>query len=114
MNSDTVKFAIMEGYTYDSTDKYLSDVATVVASSAAVGSPTVTNGTFDCADPTVTAPAAGHTITSVILYKSTGVSGTSTLIAHIDKQQDGTTNISLVTNGENVTIGVHANGVFDL
>jgi hypothetical protein len=115
MNTDTVKVALMEGYTYNSAHKYYSDVsANAVASSAAVSSPTVVNGTFDCADPVVTTPASGHTISSVIFYKDTGTAGTSTLVAHIDKQQDGTTNISLVTNGQNVTIGIHASGVYDL
>jgi len=117
MNTDTVKCAILEGYTYNSAHKYLSDVtaaATYNASSAAVTSPTVTNGTFDCADPVVTTPTTGKTITSVIFYKDTGTASTSTLICHIDKQQDGTTNISLVTNGQNVTVGLHASGVYDL
>jgi hypothetical protein len=74
----------------------------------------VTSGTFDAADITLTAVTTGHTISRVVVYKDTGADASSILIAHIDKQTDGTTNISLATNGSDITVSFHASGIFDL
>jgi DNA mismatch repair ATPase MutS len=117
MNSDTIKLALLEGYSYDSADKYLSDViadGTVVARSGALASPTVTNGTFGAANETLSAVTTGHTVTSFVLYKDTGTDSTCTLICHVDKQADGTTAISLPTNGSDVLVTFNAGGIFDL
>lgn len=118
LNTDTIKVALLEGYVYDSTDKYLADVisggGTVVARSGALTTPTVANGTFDADDPTIAAVPSGHTVSSYVLYKDTGSDATATVIGHVDKQTDGTTAISLATNGSNVTITFHSSGIFDL
>lgn len=115
LNTDTIKVALIDGYTYDSTDKYISDLATgtIVARSGALTSPTVTDGTFDAADITVSAVASGHTLSDVIVYKDTGSDATSVVIAHID--QDGSAvALSLATNGSDVTVTFNASGIFDL
>src|SRR4249919_102051 len=91
MNTDTIKVALYDSYTYDATDKYLTDIGTgtLIATSGALASPTVVNGTFDAADKTVVAVPGGHTITDLIIFKDTGVAGTSTVIANIDLDQAG-------------------------
>lgn len=118
LNTDTIKVLLVDGYTFDSTDKYVSDItaapgATIVARSGALTSPTVTSGTFDAADITVAAVPTGHTITDVIVYNDTGVDASSPVIAHIDVDQLGVA-LSLPTNGSDVLIQFHASGIFDL
>lgn len=118
LNTDTIKVALISGYTYDSADAYVSDAtaggATIIARSAALTSPTVTNGTFDAADVTLSAVASGSTVTGILVYKDTGVDSSSVLIAHIDKQTDGSTAISTATNGSDIVVSFHASGIFDL
>lgn len=107
---------VSSGYTYSSAHDNLDDVASGnrLGTSGALASKTMTNGTFDFADPTITASADG-TIEAVIFYLDTGVESTSKLIAYIDKESDGSTAISRpVLTGDTVTIQVHASGLFDL
>lgn len=115
LNTDTIKVLLIDGYTYDSTDKYVSDIGTgtIVARSGALASPTVTNGTFDAADETVSSVPTGHTITDLILYKDTGADATSVLIGHIDEDQAAAA-MSLPTNGSDVLLTFAGAGIFDL
>ena len=115
LNTDTIKVALIDGYTYDSSDKYVADLGTgtIVARSGALQSPTVVDGTFDAADITVASVATGHTITNLVIYKDTGSDATSVVIAHID--QDGSAvALSLPTNGSDVDVTFNASGIFDL
>ena len=116
MNTDTIKLLFMDGYTYDSTDAYVSDLGTgtEIARSGALTSPTVTNGTFDAANITVAAVASGHTITDVIVFCDKGGADTANpVIAHIDLDQAAAA-LSLATNGSDVDVSFHASGIFDL
>ena len=61
---------------------------------------TVTGGAFDAADITYIAVTAGATCEAVVIYKDTGVPGTSALIAYIDT----ITGFPLATNGGDITI----------
>ena len=117
-NTDTIKLLYLNGYTYDSTDKYVSDVlagagATEIGRTAALGSPTVTNGTFDAADPTTNGLPSGDTITDVVVFKDTGSDASSVVMAHID-EDDGGSALSLATDGSPVTAQFDAAGLFDL
>lgn len=119
VNSDTLKVVLLQGGVFDSADKYLSDLladagVTEVARSGALTAPTVANGTFDAADITVAAVATGHTVDSIAVFKDTGVATTSTLVCFIDKATDGTTALSLPTNGSDITVAFHASGIYDL
>lgn len=77
LDTAVVKAALVRGYTYDSTDEFVSDVVatgTLNGTSAALGSVTVTNGTFDAADTTIsaTANASNH---ALILFQASAVTG---------------------------------------
>jgi hypothetical protein len=118
LNTDTIKLLYLNGLTYDSTDKYVSDVladagVTEIGRSAALTSPTVTNGTFDAADPTTSGIAGGSTITDVVVFKDTGVDSSSVVIAHIDQDQSAAA-LSLATDGSPITATFDAAGIFDL
>lgn len=91
----TIKVALVRGYTFDTTDKFMSDItgsgAIVHATSAALGSKTGTSGTADASDITfssVASNASGHVL---IVFQSSAVSGggdvaasAQRVIAHLD------------------------------
>src|SRR5690348_12249808 len=67
------------------TDQFLSAIASGdrVATSGNLASKTSTAGVFDAADVTWSA-VTGSACGAIVLYKDTGVAGTSPLIAYID------------------------------
>ena len=96
-----------------STDDNLDDIAAGarVAVSGALDSPTVTNGVADAADEVISS-VSGATVESLVIYKHTGVEGTSRLIAYIDSA----TGLALTPNGGDVTVAWDngANKIFKL
>lgn len=101
--SDTIKVALVKN-TYPqnlATDEFHSDInAYVVGTPQTLGTKSVTGGVFDAGDATYTAVTAGDTLEGVVIYKDTGVSGTSPLLAYIDT----ITGFPLATNGGDITI----------
>lgn len=94
------------------TDEFHSDVASggIVATSGNFASKTTTLGTSDAADITLSA-VTGDPCELIIIYRDTGTSGTSPLIAKIDDY----TGLSPVTpNGGNINISWPAGGIFIL
>lgn len=74
-----IKAALVRGYTYDSTDEFVSDVVatgTLNGTSAALGSVTVSGGVFDAADTTITATANGSDH-NLIVFQASAVTGGS-------------------------------------
>jgi hypothetical protein len=103
LSSDTIKAALVSsGYTANlSTHEFYSDIsANVLNTPQTLGSKSITAGVLDAADVTYTAVTAGSTAKAVVLYKDTGVAGTSALIAYIDT----ITGFPLSTNGGDITI----------
>jgi len=94
------------------TDANLSDISTAtIATSGAFTSPTVTGGVADAADVTVTA-VSGAQFESINIFKDTGSSATSRLIAFIDTA----TGLPLTPNGGDITVSWDngANKIFKL
>lgn len=95
------------------TDQFLSDIGAGarIATSSALGSKTVTSGVADAADVTLTS-VSGASVESIVIYKDTGVAGTSPLIAYIDTA----TGLPVTPNGGNITISWDngANKIFKL
>lgn len=117
MSSDTIKIALVKvsgGYTYSASHQFLSSVgANVLGTAQTLGTKTVTNGVFDAADVTFTSVAGGSgDVGALIIYKDTGSSATSNLIAYIDTA----TGIPVTPNGGNITITFDsgANKIFSL
>ena len=79
---------------------FTSISAYVVGTPQTLGAKSVALGVFDAGDATYTAVTAGDTLEGVVIYKDTGVSGTSPLIAYIDT----ITGFPLATNGGDITI----------
>ena len=101
--SDTIKVALVKN-TYPqnlTTDEFYTSIsAYVIGTPQTLGSKSVALGAFDAADATYTAVTAGDTLEGVVIYKDTGVAGTSALIAYIDT----ITGFPLATNGGDITI----------
>lgn len=105
-SSDTIKECLVRGYAVNlATHEFLSDVTgggggTIVATSGALASKTVTAGVADAADVTHSAVASGAAIPYIIIYKDTGSAATSPLVAYIDTA----TNLPVTPNGGDITI----------
>lgn len=81
--------------------EFLSDLgANVLNANQLLSGKAVAAGVFDANDPTWTAVVAGSTALAVVLFKDTGVAGTSPLLAYIDT----ITGFPLATNGGNITV----------
>lgn len=103
LDSDTIKCALVKN-TYPqnlTTDQYYSSIsAYVLGTPQALTTKSLALGVFDADDATFTAVAAGDTAEGVVLYKDTGVAGTSQLIAYIDT----ITGFPFATNGGDVIV----------
>lgn len=101
--SDTIKVAlILNTYPQNlTTDEFYSSISTyVIGTPQTLASKTVTDGVLDAADVTWTAVAGGSTFEAVVIYKDTGVAGTSPLLAYIDT----ITGFPLASNGGDITV----------
>jgi len=110
----TVKAMLIDlaDYTYDSADEFLSDIAgaSIVATSAAIGSKTYTDGVFGGANVVFTA-VTGDVSEALIYFIDTGVAGTSRVIAFIDT---GVTGFPVTPNGGDINLNFNVSGLFQL
>lgn len=100
--TDTIKAALVSSaYGANlSTHEFLSDLgANTLGTNQALTGKSVALGVFDADDPTWVAVTAGATASCVVLYKDTGVAGTSPLLYYCDQ----ITGFPLATNGGNIT-----------
>ena len=112
LSDDTIKVALIDTgtYTYSSAQEYYSDLTGIVAISNALASKTVTNGVFDAADLTLTG-VTGVSVEGYVIYKDTGTSSTSPLIAFFDTAAGG---LPFTPNGGNLLIQWNASGIFSI
>lgn len=108
--ADDIRIAIIDtaDETYNSADEWHSDLtgAGIVASSSAdLTTKTTTGGLFD-ADDVLLPTVSGDSVEAVVMYKWTGVSGTSPLIAWFDLAT------SFTPNGSDITVIWNASGIF--
>ena len=120
-NTATIKVDLGRGYTFDSTDKFVSDLTshTAVATSSALSGKSVTNGVADASDFTFSAVPAGAACTYLIIYQSSAVTGGADvptsqqrLIAYIDNANG----LPVTPNGGDIAITFDngANKIFKL
>ena len=113
LSSDTIKVALVDtaSYTYNTAHDFYDDVsAAVVGTPVALGTKTVTNGTFDAAD-SVFSSVTGNQSEALVIYKDTGTASTSPLIAYFDT---GVTGLPVTPNGGDINITWNASGIFSL
>lgn len=88
-STDTIKAILIDTASYTvnlSTDQFLSTIAggAIIGTAVTLASKTVAAGVFDAADISFTGLVAAPTIEAIVIYKDTGSSATSNLIAYID------------------------------
>ena len=99
--TDTIKaILVTDSYTYSTAHEFLSDLGTTVGTAQTLTNKSVTDGVFDADDITFATLAPGSNLKAVILYKDTGVAGTSSLIDYIDT----VIGLPMATNGGDVQI----------
>lgn len=93
--------------TYNAADEFHADLtgAGIVATSGNLASKTTTSGLFDAADINITA-VTGDSVEAVVLYKWTGSSATSPLIAWFDLGS------AFTPNGSDIAVVWNGSGIF--
>jgi len=87
-------------YTYNAAHDFHDDLTGIVATSGNLSNVTVSNGTLDSDNVTITG-VSGATVEAVVFYVDTGTSGTSPLISFID-------GLNLTPDGGNVTVTINS------
>ncbi|QPO16545.1 hypothetical protein SEA_TELAVIV_57 [Mycobacterium phage TelAviv] len=111
---DNIKVALVDAddYTVDlDADEFLDDIASgaIIATSANLGSKTVTGGVADAANVTFTA-VSGDISEALVIFKDTGTASTSPLIAYIDDAAG----LAVTPNGGDITVIWPDDGIFEL
>lgn len=105
---------VLSTYTFDATDKFISDLGAVDnGRSAALGTKTVTNGVADAADSSLSATAATAS-KALVLFKHTGSDATARLIAYIDTPTSGLPFTPAAGQTVNIVHDNGANKIFKL
>lgn len=106
-----VKTAIVRGYTFSAAHKFVSEVTgaggTLVATSSALGSKTVTAGVADAADITFSAVTTGAACAALIVFQSSAVTGGSDVAASAQRLIafiDTATGLPVTPNGGDVVV----------
>lgn len=115
LSSDTIKVALLtSAYSPNlSTDEFHSAISSyIVGTPQTLASKAITLGVFDAADITFAAVTAGSTVSRLAIYKDTGLSASSPLLALIDT----ITGFPLATNGGDIQVvwDSGANKIFSL
>jgi hypothetical protein len=111
--TDTIKAALIDTGTYTvdlANHDFYDDLSGVVGTDATLGTKTTAaGGVFDAADTTFSS-VSGNTVEAIVIYKDTGVAGTSALICYIDTG----TGFPFTPNGSDVIVQWNASGIFDI
>lgn len=111
LDTAVIKCALVRGYSYSASHKFVSDVTgaggTLVSTSAALSSKTVTNGVFDAADVTHATVASGAAITGILVFQSSAVTGGADVAASAQRViawLDTGTGLPVTPNGGDITV----------
>lgn len=102
-SSETIKAALVStAYSPNlSTDEFYTTISPhVLGTPQTLGTKSILLGVFDAADSLFEAVLAGSTVKAVVLYKDSGLAGTSPLLAYIDT----ITGFPLATNDGDIQI----------
>lgn len=99
-------------YTYSVAHEFLDDIpaGARVATSANLGTKSVTDGAFDAANFTFTS-VSGDVAEALVIYIDTGSEATSRLVAYLDT---GHTGLPVTPNGGDINVTVNASGFFTI
>lgn len=109
-----IKIALCRGYTYDATDKFVSDLAAVTqVAVATLGTKTIALGVCDAADGTFGTVASGAACDVLIIYQASAVTGgadVATTAQRVIAYIDNSTGLPVTPNGGEITFAFD-NGV---
>lgn len=106
LDAATLKLVLLNSsYTFSAAHQHLSDIVSGdrVATSSALTGLAVSGGVLGADSPTLSAVDNG-TAVAYAVYIDSGTESTSKLLTFIDTESDGTTAISLATNGSDVEV----------
>jgi len=116
LSSGTFKIALVDTGTYtadvsDTGDEFLSDLSGVLET-ATLATPTWVNRIFDADDFVGNFPDSGGGATgeALVIYKDTGVAGTSPLILYLDT----VTGLPITLDGTPDSLTFNASGIYKL
>lgn len=97
--TDTVKARLVRvsAYTFSQAHQFASSLPAAIVTDVTLGTKLTTDGVFDAADAVFTAVPAGAAIDAVVIFKDTGVAGTSNLLVYLD-------GFSIVPNTGDITL----------
>ena len=95
-------------YTYNTAHDFHDDLSGIVATSGNLAGLSITNGVWDATDITFSS-VSGATIEAYVVYKWTGVSGTSPILFYVDSASE----FPITPNGGDITIVWNASGIYD-
>ena len=101
-DTDDIRCVLVDTGTYTvniATHDFHNDLSGIVATSGNFSGKTITAGVADANNVTFSA-VSGSTAEAIVIYKWTGVSGTSPLIAYIDSA----TGLPVTPNGGDITV----------
>ena len=105
---------VLSTYTFDATDKFVSDLGAVDnGRSAALAGKTVTNGVADANDTSLTATAATAS-KALVYFQHTGSDATARLICYVDTPTSGLPFTPSAGQTVNITHDNGANKIFKL
>jgi hypothetical protein len=119
-NVATIKVDLGRGYTFDSTDKFVSDLTSHTAvSTYTLSGKTVTDGVADASDFSFPAVGAGTACTYMVIYQASAVTGgadVATSAQRVIAYIDNSTGLPVTPNGADiaVTFDSGANRIFKL
>jgi hypothetical protein len=105
---------VLSSYTFDATDKFISDLGAVDnGRSAALASKTVTDGIANAASTSLVATAATAS-KALVIFQHTGSDATARLIAYIDAPTSGLPFTPSAGQTVNITWDTGTNKIFKL
>jgi hypothetical protein len=105
---------VLSSYTFDGTDKFISDLGAVDnGRSAALASKTVTDGIANAASTSLVATAATAS-KALVIFQHTGSDATARLIAYIDATTSGLPFTPSAGQTVNITWDTGTNKIFKL
>jgi len=106
---DAIKVvAVSNTYTYNAAHDFRNDLTGVIATTANLGTKSTTSGVFDAADLAPAFTSVTTNINAYVIFKDTGDTATSPLIAYIDTGSG----LPVTQDGGNVNITWNASGIF--
>lgn len=116
----TIKVSLVRGYTYDATDKFVSDLAsaTLVATST-LTTKTVTQGVADADDVIFSTVTTGAACPHLIIYQASAVTGGADVASSAQRVIafiDSASGLPVTPNGGNINVAWDngSNKIFNL